>query len=188
MYKFYGKRLMDITLASFSLIFLSPILIMLVILIKIFDPGPIIFRQVRVGKDGKKFTLFKFRSMPLNTKNLASDKLGQVKFSLIGRIIRRTNLDEIPQLINIIAGDMSLVGPRPSIPSQTKLNEARTKNGANKCLPGLTGLAQICSFDGMSIQKKAEFDGRYSCNINFINDIKILIKTLKYVLKRPPVY
>lgn len=188
MYGVWGKRLFDLIAAISALTALFPFLALIAILIKVFDPGPVIFRQQRVGRAGEPFTFFKFRSMPVNTGDMPSDQVGQIKLSWVGKLIRRTNIDELPQLFNILRGDMSIVGPRPPIHSQIELVEARASNGANACRPGLTGLAQISSFDGMSIKKKAEFDGEYASDITFKNDILIIIKTFGYLFKPPPVY
>jgi O-antigen biosynthesis protein WbqP len=188
MYSSFGKRLLDILIVVSSVVFLSPLLILVAVLIKIFDPGPILFKQVRVGRNGYSFLFYKFRSMPVHTGDIASDEIGEIKISWVGRIIRRTNIDELPQLLNILKGDMSFVGPRPPIQSQWELVEFRKDNGALECLPGLTGLAQINSFDGMTAQQKAEFDGRYVRNITFLNDIKIILNTFLYLFKPPPVY
>ena len=103
-------------------------------------------------------------------------------------MIRRTNLDELPQLFNILKGDMSIVGPRPPIPSQQELTELRKANGAIACRPGLTGLAQVSSFDGMTVPQKAAFDGEYAKRISFVGDITIILRTFVYLLKPPPVY
>lgn len=167
---------------------LSPLLLTLAFLIKTFDSGPVIFRQIRIGKNGEPFVFFKFRSMPVNTVEAPSNKIGSVHLSSLGRFIRRTSFDELPQLLNILRGDMSIVGPRPPILSQTELIEKRRNNGSLYCLPGLTGLSQIRSFDGMTVSQKAEFDGEYACSITFFGDLKIIIGTLSYLLKPPPVY
>lgn len=188
MYRNWGKRFVDITAAICAFIILMPFLALIAVLIKVFDPGPIIFKQQRVGRGGELFMFFKFRSMPVSTGDIPSDQVGQIKLTWIGRLIRRTNLDELPQLFNILRGDMSIVGPRPPIPSQTELLEARASNGAATCRPGLTGLAQISSFDGLSVQRKAEFDGEYAANITLVNDVLIILKTFGYLLKPPPVY
>lgn len=188
MYVRFGKRILDLLIALIAIILLSPLLLVIAILITIFDSGPIIFKQLRSGKNGKKFWFYKFRSMPVNTGDIASDAVGSIRLSAIGKFIRRTNLDELPQLFNIIKGDMSIVGPRPPIPSQVELLECRSINGSLKLVPGLTGLAQIKSFDGMSVQQKAAFDGEYADKISFIVDISIILKTFLYLLKPPPVY
>ncbi len=188
MYIIFGKRLLDIYLSLIAVIFLSPIFIVTALMIKIFDPGPVIFRQQRIGLNGEYFEFYKFRSMPLNTGDIPSDKIGSVQLTWIGRSIRRSNIDELPQLVNILKGDMSIVGPRPSIGSQIELIELRKKNGAIRCRPGLTGLAQVSSFTGMKISEKAEFDGSYAKSISFGNDILIILKTFSYIMKPPPVY
>jgi O-antigen biosynthesis protein WbqP len=187
-YHQFGKRLLDIAIVASSVIFLSPLLILIAILIKIFDPGPVFFKQERIGRNGLPFMFYKFRSMPVNTGDIPSDKIGDIELTWIGKVIRRTNLDELPQLLNILKGDMSVVGPRPPIPRQQELIDLRVKNGAISAKPGLTGLAQIKSFDGMSVREKAEFDGSYTNTKTFLTDIKIIFGTFIYLLKPPPVY
>lgn len=188
MYAAFGKRLFDILFALSSVFLLSPIILLVILLIVVFDPGPLIFQQQRVGRRGKLFWFFKFRSMPVNIGNIPSGKINKVKLSWVGRFIRRTNLDELPQLLNILKGDMSIVGPRPPIPSQVDLVAIRGKNGSLECRPGLTGLAQVKSFDGMSASEKASYDGLYAKDISLISDIKIILSTFLYLLKPPPVY
>lgn len=187
-YSKFGKRLLDIFIVFFAVAILSPLMLLTAILIKIFDPGPIIFKQVRIGRNGDSFSFYKFRSMPVNTGDLASDKVGQVKLTWVGKVIRRTNIDELPQLLNILKGDMSIVGPRPPIGNQSELIEIRSENGALALRPGLTGLAQVNSFDGMTVAEKAAFDGQYASNLSFAKDIKIILNTVLYLLKPPPVY
>ncbi|MCP4974596.1 MAG: sugar transferase [Maribacter sp.] len=188
MYQVIGKRLLDIIIVLSAVIILFPLMLVVAIFIKIFDPGPVFFKQLRTGRNGKEFWFYKFRSMPLNTGNLPSDQIGQMKLTWIGRLIRRTNIDELPQLFNIFKGDMSVVGPRPPVPGQKELIQLRNQNGAIKVRPGLTGLAQINSFDGMSIEEKANNDADYSAEISLINDVKIIFSTFSYLLKPPPVY
>lgn len=175
-------------LALTALIMLSPLMFLIAVLIKIFDPGPIFFKQTRIGFAGKNFVLWKFRSLPINTGDIPSDQLGSVKIKLIGRFIRRSNLDELPQLFNILIGDMSIVGPRPPISSQTELIFLRNRNGSLLCRPGLTGLAQVNSFTGMTVIQKAGLDGQYVHSITFWGDLKIIFKTFSYLLAPPPVY
>ncbi len=188
MYARVGKRCLDVLVALLALLCLAPLMLLIAALIRVMDPGPILFRQQRVGRDGVSFRFYKFRSMPVDTGNLPSDQLGKVQIGPVGRFIRRTNLDELPQLFNIVRGDMSLVGPRPPIPSQTELVELRRQNGALRCRPGLTGLAQVSSYTGMSVAEKAAFDGRYAQRIRFLSDAWIVLRTFVYVLKPPPVY
>lgn len=184
----FGKRLLDLFIVATACFFLSPIFLVISFFIKLFDPGPIIFRQKRVGRDGKLFNFYKFRSMPVNTGDLPSDQVGKVQLTWIGKFIRRTNIDELPQLFNIFKGDMSIVGPRPPIASQLELIELRKTNGALALTPGLTGLAQISSFDGMSFAEKAHFDGLYAKDIRFLGDLSIILRTFLYLIKPPPVY
>lgn len=188
MYVRYLKRFMDIAAATIGLIVLSPLLLFIAVLIIVGDPGPVIFVQKRVGKDGKTFDFYKFRSMPINTPEMSSDAISQIKISPVGRFIRRTNIDELPQLVNIVLGDMSIVGPRPPIPSQTELIELRRTSGAATCRPGLTGLAQVSSFDGMSVAEKSSFDSKYAQSVSFLLDISIIARTFLYVLRPPPKY
>ena len=188
MYEAFGKRLLDILLALTAVLLLLPLIMVVAISIKFGDPGLVIFKQVRVGRHGQKFVFYKFRSMPVHTGDIPSDQIGRIQTSRVGRIIRRTNIDELPQLFNILKGDMSIVGPRPPIPGQIELLGARTKNGALACRPGLTGLAQVSSFDGMSAAEKAAFDGQYAQRITFLGDLNIIFRTFAYLLKPPPVY
>lgn len=188
MYQAWGKRLFDILFSLIALVSLFPLFLVVVVLIKIFDPGPVLFKQVRVGRGGRRFVFYKFRSMPVNTSDIPSHKIGNISISPVGKMIRRTNIDELPQLFNIIKGDMSIVGPRPPIESQVELIKLRVENESINCRPGLTGLAQINSYDGMPVTSKADLDARYSIKITFVGDIVIMIKTFLYLLKPPPVY
>ena len=182
------KRLLDIIISFFCFLILSPLLLLIVLLILIFDPGPIIFKQLRIGKNLKPFVFYKFRTMPIDTKNIPSDKLGKVKIKIVGKLLRRLNLDELPQLLNIFKGDMSFVGPRPCLPSQKRLIERRKENSSCLITPGLTGLAQVNSFNGMDFASKANFDKLYSQNISLKGDIVIIFKTILYLFKEPPTY
>lgn len=184
----YGKRCLDIASALTACFVFLPVVVFIPLLIKALDPGPVIFRQTRIGKNGTSFEIYKFRSMPVNTRSVASDQLEEVRLTWIGRFIRRTNLDELPQFFNIIKGDMSLVGPRPSIEAQRELIELRRESGALSCRPGLTGLAQICSFDGMPTSEKARLDAEYARSISFFGDVKIIIATFDYLRRPPPTY
>jgi len=183
-----AKRTLDLVVSALALITLFPIFAIVAIAIKVFDPGPAVFSQKRVGLGQKQFTLYKFRSMPINTGDVPSDMLGELKLSWIGRFIRRSNLDELPQLYNVFLGDMSLVGPRPALPSQNDLVEARAVNGAYEVRPGLTGLAQVRSYDGMPIEEKARFDCQYANSVTFLSDLKICFQTIGYLMRKPPVY
>ena len=185
---FLLKRIFDIILASCLLVFLAPIFLIIAVLIRLQDGGPAIFRQIRIGKSGKTFMFYKFRSMPLNTPNLESNQTEKLQITPFGKFIRRTNIDELPQFYNVLIGNMSFIGPRPPIPKQFDLIELRKKNGAINLNPGLTGWAQVNSFDGMSVEQKAKFDGEYAHKISFLFDLFILIKTVLYLTKKPPTY
>jgi len=188
MYARAGKRVFDLILALLSTLILIPLLVLVSVLIWVSDPGPLLFVQQRVGRHGKTFTFYKFRSMPTETSDMPSDQLGKIRLTWIGRLIRRTNIDELPQLLNIVLGDMSLVGPRPAIPQQDELLELRKKNTALSIRPGLTGLAQVNSYDGMSVEEKARFDGEYARAVTLWHDFSIILRTIGYLFKKPPVY
>ncbi len=188
MYRFFLKRLIDFLASFICIVLFLPLFIVVALIIYIQDKGNPIFRQKRVGLNEKEFVLLKFRSMPLNTSNVESSKGSNIKITPFGKFIRRTNLDELPQLINILKGDMSLIGPRPSLFTQNELIVIRRVNGVYQCKPGLTGLAQVNAYDGMPDEKKVFWDGEYANNITFINDVKIVLRTLIYLTKKPPTY
>jgi O-antigen biosynthesis protein WbqP len=182
------KRLGDVLAVILLLILISPFLLVIAFLIKFHDGGPVIFRQKRIGKNGQEFDFMKFRSMPVNTPNVVSTQTSVLKVTPIGRFIRRTNLDEIPQFINVLKGDMSIIGPRPSLLSQTSLIEMRRQNGAINLRPGLTGWAQVNAYDYMPEEEKARLDGEYFEKFGLSLDLKIVLGTIKYFTKKPPVY
>lgn len=188
MYKQFFKRFLDIFGSVSVIILLSPLYLFTAIVIYLQDFGPFIFKQDRVGKDGVLFKFYKFRSMPINTPNVQSSETSKLKITAFGKFIRRTSIDELPQLINILKGDMSLIGPRPPIPTQINLIKLRTENGAINCRPGLTGLAQVNSYDFMPEEKKAEWDGKYASDISLKNDVLIVFRTFAYLTKKPPTY
>lgn len=182
------KRSIDIIGAILLLVALSPLIIIIALSIKIYDRGPIIFKQKRIGQYGEEFLFLKFRSMPVNTPNVASTETQKLKITPIGEIIRRTNLDEIPQMINVLNGDMSIIGPRPCLPNQESLIELRKANGSINLKPGLTGWAQVNAYDFMPVTEKAQFDGEYYQKLSLWMDVKIVLRTLNYFTKKPPVY
>jgi O-antigen biosynthesis protein WbqP len=126
--------------------------------------------------------------MPVHTPNVESKEKDKLQITTFGKFIRRTNIDELPQIYNVLNGDMSFIGPRPPIPSQTALIEMRRLNGSLSVRPGLTGWAQVNSYDGMSTSVKSKFDGDYASNISFGFEVKILLKTILYFTKKPPTY
>ncbi len=165
-----------------------PILLCFGLIIYLQDRGPVFFSHNRVGKNGQLFRFHKFRSMPLNIPLVESHEISKIRITPFGYFIRRTNIDELPQLYNILKGEMSLVGPRPPIPSQTDLIDFRKQNGSFFMRPGLTGWAQVNAYDNMPVSEKAKYDGDYSQKVSFIFDVKIIIKTIFYLRKKPPIY
>lgn len=182
------KRMVDIVVAIVLIIALIPIYFIISLIIFLQDFGTPIFKQMRVGKEGKEFMFYKFRSMPLKSPNVESHEKDKLKITPFGKFIRRTNLDELPQFFNVLKGDMSFIGPRPPIPSQKKLISMRRKNKSLFLKPGLTGWAQVNSYDNMPEDVKAKFDGEYADGISLKMDIKILLKTVIYFTKKPPAY
>lgn len=184
----FFKRLFDIFLAIGLIIALIPIYLIIALIIFLQDFGTPIFKQMRVGKGGKEFMFYKFRSMPLKTPNVESHQKDKLKITPFGKFIRRTNLDELPQFFNVLKGDMSFIGPRPPIPSQTNLINMRRENKSLFLKPGLTGWAQVNSYDNMPEEVKAKFDGEYAAGISLQMDLRILFKTAIYFTKKPPAY
>ena len=185
MYKHFGKRALDILLSGLGLIVLSPLFLIISIAIKAEDPGPVFFRQKRVGIHKTYFNIVKFRSMRQDTPHdmpthLLSDP--QRWITKTGRFLRKTSLDELPQIAQIFTGKMSIIGPRPALWNQYDLIEERDKYGANDITPGLTGWAQINGRDELEIEEKARLDGAYAQNISFGMDMKIFWMTVKNVL------
>ena len=180
------KRIFDFTVSLLMLIILSPVLLIISVLI-LFDAGtPVIFKQYRVGKDNKLFYVYKFRTMKNNTRNAATDDLKEADSCITksGRFLRKTSLDELPQLFNILIGNMSFVGPRPLIPEEKEIRKLRAEYGVFSVKPGMTGLAQVNGRDMLSIEEKALFDKEYVEKQSFWFDIKIMLKTVSVVLKR----
>lgn len=182
------KRLGDIALAIALLLFLLPMYLLLALIIWLQDNGPAIFKQRRVGRNGQEFMFYKFRSMPVSTPNVESRETQKLQITPFGKFIRRTNLDELPQIYNVLRGDMSFIGPRPPICSQKELIEMRRANGALAIKPGLTGWAQVNAYDGMSPEQKAAFDAEYANCFSISIDLLILVKTVRYFVKKPPTY
>ena len=186
MYQKFFKRFFDIVLSLFAIIVLALPMLIIAIVVKATSKGPAIFVQDRVGKDGKPFRFYKFRSMCVDAPHdiATRDIKAESYITKTGRFLRRTSLDELPQLFCILKGDMSLIGPRPVVCSETELTEKRRATGALAVRPGLTGLAQIRARDNLTnMSLKAEIDGEYAKKITFWGDIKILFKTVLVVLK-----
>ena len=184
-YKFI-KRVLDIVCSILGIIVLSPILVIVSILIKLESKGPIIFKQLRAGKGSKPFYIYKLRSMKIETPNIATNDFtdSHVYITRIGKIIRKTSIDEIPQLFNILKGDMSIVGPRPVILEEVDLIELRKSYNIDKILPGITGWAQINGRDNIGNEEKVKYDYEYLMNKSFTMDLYIIVMTALKVLKR----
>ncbi len=187
MYEKCIKRLIDIILSACGLIVLSPACLMLIIAIKFDDPGPAFFPQRRIGIHKSEFEILKFRTMKVSTpKDTPTHLLEDPEqyITRVGRFMRKTSLDELPQIAQIFTGEMSIIGPRPALWNQFDLIAERDKNGANDIKPGLTGWAQINGRDEVPIKVKAEFDGEYVKRMNFLFDCKCFFGTILKVLKR----
>lgn len=180
------KKLIDFILALCLIIILSPILIIISVIIKIDSKGPIFFKQRRIGINKKEFSIYKFRTMKTDTPDLATDELkdADAYITKIGGFLRKTSLDELPQLINILKGEMSFVGPRPALYNQYNLIESRDQKGVNTCAPGITGYAQVNGRDMITDDEKVKLDVYYISNKSLILDLKIMIKTFSNVLMR----
>lgn len=181
------KRLGDISISLIAITLFCPVFILIAIAIKLDSEGPVIFKQKRFGIQKKTFYVFKFRTMKVESpKYVATRDLQNPEqwITRVGAFLRKTSLDELPQLCNILVGDMSIVGPRPVVVSERDVIEAREKYGANDVLPGLTGWAQINGRDNLSTDMKAKLDGYYVKNRSLIMDIKCIVRTIPYVLKR----
>lgn len=180
------KRILDFMLSLTALIALSPLLLILSLAVKLTSPGPVLFTQQRVGIHKRHFTIYKFRSMRTDAPKDKATHLLQNADSFItpvGHVLRKTSLDELPQLINILRGDMAIVGPRPALYNQYDLIAERDKYGANDVLPGLTGLAQVEGRDELAIENKARLDGEYVKDITFINDLRLILRTVTSVIQ-----
>ena len=186
MYNKVFKRLIDIVLSGFGIVVLSPVYLIVALAIKIDDPGPVFFRQKRVGLHKSHFNILKFRTMKMETPRDTPTHLLQNPeqyITKVGRILRKTSLDELPQIFQIFTGEMSIIGPRPALWNQFDLIEERDKYGANDVRPGLTGWAQINGRDELPIDVKARFDGEYEEKMSFLFDCKCFFGTIVSVLK-----
>ncbi len=186
MYQKFGKRFLDILLSACGILVLSPVYLLVALAIKIDDPGPVFFRQKRVGLHKSHFNILKFRTMKMETpKDVPTHLLEnpQQYITRVGRILRKTSLDELPQIFQIFTGDMSIIGPRPALWNQYDLIAERDRYGANDVRPGLTGWAQINGRDELPIDVKARLDGEYVEKISFAFDCKCFFGTIISVLK-----
>ncbi len=187
MYKKFGKRLLDVILSGCAIVLLLPVYLVIGAAIYVDDPGPVLFRQKRVGIRKTHFQILKFRTMKMETpRDMPTHLLAdpQRYITRVGGFLRRTSLDELPQIFQIFTGKMSIIGPRPALWNQFDLIEERDKYGANDLRPGLTGWAQINGRDELPIDVKARLDGEYVRNLSFLFDCKCFFGTIASVLKQ----
>ena len=191
MYKNVVKRAIDMLLSFIGMIVLIPIFVIVGIIIFIDDPGPVLFKQKRIGKNKNTFWLHKFRSMKMKTPDVPTHLLGNPEqyITRVGHVLRLLSIDELPQIYDILRGSMSIIGPRPALWNQDDLVAERDKYGANDIRPGLTGWAQINGRDELPIDIKARYDGEYTAILNqggmsaFKMDLKCFFGTIAKVLK-----
>ena len=183
----YFKRVIGFVISLIGFIVLIPVFLILIVCIKLDSKGPILFKQRRIGLHKKEFNILKFRTMKIDTPKDTPTHLLEnpdMYITKVGKFLRKTSLDELPQIINIIKGDMGIVGPRPALWNQYDLIEERDKYGANDIVPGLTGWAQINGRDELPIDVKAKLDGEYVKRCSFVFDVKSFFLTFVKVLKR----
>ena len=186
MYRTFFKRLLDVILSGCAIVILSPLLLIIAIAIKIDDPGPVLFRQKRMGIHKTFFSIMKFRTMKMDTPRDTPTHLlenPEQYITKVGKFLRKSSLDELPQIFQIFTGKMSIIGPRPALWNQFDLIAERDKYGANDVRPGLTGWAQINGRDELPIDVKARFDGEYVEKLSFLFDCKCFFGTIGAVLK-----
>ena len=186
MYQKFFKRLIDIVLSGLGILVLLPVYLVIAVAVKLDDPGPVFFRQKRVGIHKTHFNILKFRTMKMNTpRDMPTHLLENPEqyITRVGKVLRKTSLDELPQIFQIFTGKMSIIGPRPALWNQDDLIAERDKYGANDVRPGLTGWAQINGRDELPIDVKARLDGEYMRNISFLFDCKCFFGTILSVLK-----
>lgn len=179
------KRIFDFLMSLIGIILLSPIILLVALSVKLTSKGPILFKQRRIGKDNVEFPIFKFRTMRIDTPNVPTHLLENPEqwITPVGKFLRKTSLDELPQLFNILSGKMSIVGPRPALYNQLDLKEMRTAEGINKLVPGLTGWAQINGRDEIPLRLKVQLDKEYLERKSFWFDLKIIFLTAISVIK-----
>lgn len=186
MYKRFVKRILDLVVSAGGIVVLSVPMLILVVAIKLDSPGPVLFRQRRIGIHKTHFYILKFRTMRIDTpRDMPTHMLQNPEqwITRVGKFLRKTSLDELPQIFNIFLGQMSIIGPRPALWNQYDLIGERDKYGANDVTPGLTGWAQINGRDELEIPVKAKLDGEYVERMSFLFDCKCFIGTIRAVLK-----
>lgn len=189
-YRRFLKRFFDLLLAIFLFIILLLPLVIIALIVKLTSKGPILFIQERYGRNSRPFKLYKFRSMTDSAPQIANSKFTDIQnyITPFGMFIRKTSLDELPQLWNIIKGDMSFIGPRPLAKTDEKVLSLRKQNGADQVLPGISGLAQVNGRNNLSDEDKAAYDAKYAARLNFRIDMLLTVETFVSVLKRDGVF
>lgn len=186
-YRDLFKRLFDIIFSVIAIVILAIPMLIIAIWIKLDSPSePILFKQTRIGKNDVPFTILKFRSMNKNAPHqMATENFENPEkhITRVGRVLRKTSLDELPQLFNVLKGDMSVIGPRPLVPTERNVLAMRDEYGASRILPGITGLAQVHGRDELTDENKASYDGKYALNISLLLDISIFLKTIFDVIR-----
>lgn len=185
MYKRYGKRILDLVLASVGVIIIFVPMLFVALVIKLDSRGPVLFKQPRYGKDKKPFTVYKFRTMSTDAPaDMPTNEFVHAGsyITRFGKIMRKLSIDELPQLVNVLRGEMSIVGPRPVVLTEKELIRQRAKYHANSVKPGITGWAQVNGRDELDYLQKAELDGWYVKNLSFKTDVKCIVKTFYVAL------
>ena len=179
------KRVFDFIISLIGVIVLSPIILIVALAVKFTSPGHMLFKQRRIGKNNVEFEIYKFRTMRIDTPNVPTHLLENPEewITPVGKFLRKTSLDELPQLFNILKGEMSIVGPRPALYNQIDLKEMRTEAGVHKLVPGLTGWAQINGRDEIPLSLKVKLDKEYLMKKSLFFDIKIIFMTALSVIK-----
>ncbi|MCE5199493.1 MAG: sugar transferase [Armatimonadota bacterium] len=179
------KVCLDVIFAGVLLVLLAPLMLLIALAVRLDSSGPAIYKQKRLGRFGKTFVMWKFRSMRVGTPVLPTEQMQEQAIdpcTRLGRALRKTSLDELPQLVNILRGEMSFIGPRPALPSQEDVNELRIRQGAHRVRPGITGLAQVMGRDDLPTEIKVGYDSNYCRNMSLGNDFRILVYTVKAVV------
>lgn len=185
-YRNYIKRPIDLFSALLLLILLSPIFLIVFVVLRLTTKDSAFYQQERVGQYGKTFQIYKFRTLPKNTPILVGKQRVKIRnrVSKFARFLRSTSIDELPQLINVVKGDMSLIGPRPVVPQEAELTDLREASGALSVKPGLTGLAQVNGRKHLGNMQKADFDAKYAERLTFLGDVAIILRTLPIIIER----
>lgn len=180
------KRLTDFALSLAALMALAPVMLVCALAIKLDSPGPVIFRQRRIGRFGKHFEIYKFRTMRIGTPDLSTEEMAKLPSPVtsVGRILRKTSLDELPQLLNVLKGEMSIVGPRPALYNQTELTAMRQSRGVLRFPPGVTGWAQVNGRDELADAVKVDLDTWYCDNYYYMLDWQIIFATFTAIVSR----